>query len=420
MIELNRVFEGHRLGRINDFNIIHRICFGIGAANKVGELAKEIAKNSNCIIITDKALTKIGLIEGPKKSLEDAGFTVDVYESGEAEPTVGEVKRVVDVVRKKDYGLVVGMGGGSAMDRAKAAAVMGETPGEVEEYLFPNEKPLKGSKPKILISTTAGTGSECSVGLVVIVPDKEQKAVKTFIAGDQCFADVAVVDPSLYVGCPPRVTAGSGMDALTHAAESVLCLGDNPFSDSLALRAVELVSQSLRTAVHQGNNVEARWNMCWAAVLGGIVCGLPWTAGPATPCHITSESISAKYGFPHGESCGVLLPYTYWFNLPDTYGRKKVAKVAEAMGEDLTGLDTMAAARKAITATFDLLEDVDLPTSLKEYNIPESDIPSLTDFVLDRAINFYGMNDINPVKANSNNMKEFLEAAWEGRSSIEL
>ena len=420
MVELNRILEGHRLGMINDFNLVPRICFGIGTANKVGELAKEIAKNTSSIIITDKVLTEIGLIEVSKKSLENAGFTVDVDESNEIEPTINELKRVIDVVRKKDYGIVVGIGGGSAMDRAKAAAVMGETPGEIEEYLLPSVKPLKGSKPKLLVPTTAGTGSECSSGLVVIVPDKEVGAVKTFIAGSQCFADVAVIDPSLHVGCPPRVTAGSGVDALAHAAESVLCLGDNPFSDSLALKAIDLVSYNLRTAIHQGNNIEARWSMCWAAVLGGIVCGLPWTMGPATPGHITSESISAKYGFPHGESCGLLLPYVYWFNLQDAYGRRKVAKIAKTMGEDLVGLDTKAAAEKAITATFNLLEDIGLPTCLKEYNVPESDIPSLTDFVLNRAINLYGMDNINPVKANSNNIRIFLEKAWEGRTSIGL
>lgn len=420
MTDLNQVFEGHWLGRVADFSLIPRICFGVGAANKVGGIGKGIAKNTNAIIVTDNVLVKLGIIDGPKKSLEEAGFKVDVCGSESAEPVIEEVRRVINVVRGKDYGLVVGIGGGSAMDRAKSAAVMAKTAGDLEEYLLPSKKPLEGSLPKIMIDTTAGTGSEVSAGLVVIVHGEKQKAVKTFVVGDLCLADVAVVDPALMIECPPRVTAGSGMDALAHNAEGVLCLGANPWSDALALKAVELVSQNLRTAVHQGENIEARWNMAWAASLGGIVCGLPWVNGPATPCHITSEAISAKYGFPHGESCGVLLPFTYWFNLRDAYGRKKIAKVAEAMGEDVAYLETKAAAQQAITATFDLLEDIGLPTSLKEYNVPKNDIPSLTAFVLDRAVSIYGMNDINPVKGNSQNMREFLEISWEGRGAVGL
>ncbi len=408
------------VNRVEEFGLIHNIVFGVGAADKLGEVAKGIAKNSNAIIVTDETLAKIGVIKGPKKSLEDAGFSVDVCGSPAVEPMIEEVKKVIDVVRGKDYGVVVGIGGGSAMDRAKSAAIMAVTPGNLEEYLLPSEKPVAGALPKIMMPTTSGTGSECSAGLVVIVPDKEQGKVKTFMMGDHCFADATVVDPSLVVGCPPRVTAGSGMDAMAHTAEGVICLHANPFSDALALKAVELVSKNLKTAVKQGDNLEARWNMSWAAFIGGMVCTFPWIGGPATLAHIASESISAKYGFPHGESCGILLPFTFWFNLPDAYARKKMAKIAEAMGEDITGLDTKAAAEKAITATFDLLEDVGLPTSLKEYDIPKNDIPSLTDFVLDRAENLYGMADFMPVKANSANVKEFLEKTFEGRESVGL
>ena len=251
MTDLNQVLEGHTLGRSYDFGLTRKINFGVGAASKVGDLAKDITQNRNVIIVTDKVLVKLGIIDGPKKSLERAGFTVDICDSEEAEPVIGEVKRVIDVVRGKDYGLVVGIGGGSAMDRAKSAAVMAKTPGDFEEYLIPSDKPLQGSLPKIMIPTTSGTGSECSAALVVIVPDKKQKAVKTFILADLCFADAAVIDPSLAMGCPPRVTAGSGMDTLAHTAESALCLGANPWSDALALESVELVFQNLRTAVHQ-------------------------------------------------------------------------------------------------------------------------------------------------------------------------
>ncbi len=408
------------VNKVEEYSFPHSICFGTGAANKVGELDKGIAKNMNAVIITDKVLVKLGTIDAPKKSLEEAGFKVDVCESETAEPVIEEAKRIIDIVRGKDYGLVVGIGGGSAMDKSKLAAIMAVTPGDVEEYLLPSEKPLKGALPKIMIPTTSGTGSECSNFAVVSTPHKEQGSVKNFIGADEAMADVAIVDPSLVVGLPPRPTAASGMDAMAHNAEGVISLQANPFTDALALKAVELVSQNLRTAVKQGNNIEARWNMSWAASMGGMVITAPGVAGPATLGHVASESMSSRYGIPHGEACGVLLPFVYWFNLPDAYGRKKAAKIAEAMGEDVAGLATKAAAEKAITATFNLLEDVGLPTGLKNYDIPKSDIPSISDFVLSRAESLYGMADFNPVKADLKNLTEFFERAFEGRESINL
>jgi len=406
--------------RVEEYSFPHNICFGTGAANKVGELAKGIAKNMNAVIITDQVLVRLGTIDAPKKSLEKAGFKVDVCESESAEPVIAEAKRIIDIVRGKDYGVVIGIGGGSAMDKSKLAAVMAVTPGDVEEYLLPSEKPLKGALPKIMIPTTSGTGSECSNFAVVSTPHKEQGSVKNFIGASEAMADVAIVDPSLVTGLPPRPTAGSGMDAMSHNAEGVISLQANPLSDGLALKAVELVSQNLRTAVQQGNNIEARWNMALAASMGGIVITFPGVAGPATLGHTASESMSSMYGIPHGEACGVLLPFVYWFNLPDAYGSKKVAKIAEAIGEDVAGLTAKAAAEKAITATFDLLEDIGLPTGLKDYNIPKSDIPSISDFVLSRAESLYGMADFNPAKANSKNLIEFFERALEGRASINL
>jgi len=417
-MELKQMFEGHWLSRVDEYRHSPRVSFGIGAVNKTGELAKEIAKNSNAIVITDKALRKIGIVEGPKKSLEDVGFVVDIYESEEREPMSGEVKKIIDTVRGKDYGLVVGVGGGSAMDKAKIAAVMGETPGELEEYVCPSGKPLKGSRPKLLIPTTSGTGSECSNTAVVIVLDKDIGRIKTWITGSQVLAEATVIDPTLTVGLPPRITAGSGMDAMSHNAEAVLSVQANPFSDAIALKAIELVSQSLRTGYHQGHNIEARWNMALAAAIGGMVISYPWVAGPATLAHVVSEGLSAKYDIPHGEACGVLLPFVFWYNLPDTYGRKKLAKIAEAMGEDVYSLGTKAAAQKAITATFDLLEDIDLPTSLKDYNIPVKDIPLISDYILHRAEEMYSMSQYNPRKATLGNIREFFDKALGGRESI--
>ncbi len=420
MTGLNEVFGSHWLSRVDEYRHPPRILFGIGAVNKVGTIAKEVAKNTSAIIITDKTLQKIGVIEGPKKSLEEAGFTTDVYGLEVKEPVIEEVKKAINAAKGKDYGLVVGIGGGAAMDQAKMVAVMLDTPGELEEYVCPKDKPLAGARPKLLIPTTSGTGSECSNTAVVIVSEKKIGSTKSWITGTPVLADATVIDPSLIVGLPPRMTAGSGMDAMSHTAEAVLSLQANPFSDAIALKAVELVSQNLRTAYHQGHNIEARWNMALAASIGGIVISYSWVAGPATLAHVASEGISAKYNIPHGEACGVLLPFVYWYNLPDAYGRKKIADIAEAMGEDVVGLPTKAAAEEAVTATFDLLEDVGLPTNLKDYGISKKDIPMISEYILQRAEEMYSMSKYNPKKATLENLTEFFEKAFEGRESIGL
>ena len=419
MTELNKVFEDHWLNRIDEYRHNPRVDFGVGAADNVGELSKDLAKNKQCVIITDKSLRKIGLIKGPKKSLESAGFSVEIYETEPKEPELEAVKKVINDLKGKDYGLIVGIGGGAIMDLAKITAVMLETEGELEDYVCPSEKPLRGSKPLILVSTTSGTGSECSNTAVVIVAN-DIGPIKTWITGDLVLADAAVVDPSLTLGLPPRITAGSGMDALSHTAEAVLSLQANPFSDALSLSAVELVFKNLRTAYHQGNNIEARWNMALASSIGGTVISYPWVAGPAVLCHVASEGISAKYGIPHGEACGVLLPFAYWYNLPDSYARRKLIKIAKVMGEDVSGLDSKEAAKKAIIETFNLLEDINLPTNLKAYNIPEKDIPMISEYVLNRAEEMYSMSLYNPVKATLENIKEFFNKALEGRESIKL
>ncbi len=420
MTGLNQVFKNHWLSRIDEYRHTPRVVFGVGAVNKVGGIAKEIAKNTKAIINTDKTLQKIGVIEGAKKSLEEAGFTIDVYGLEAKEPVIEEVKKAIDAAKGKDYGLVVGIGGGAAMDKAKMVAVMLETPGELEEYLCPKDKPLKGAIPKILIPTTSGTGSECSNTAVVIIQEKSIGSMKTWITGAPVLADAAVIDPSLIVGLPPRMTAGSGMDAMSHTAEAVLSLQANPFSDAIALKAVELVSQNLRTAYHQGHNIEARWNMALAASIGGIVISYPWVAGPATLAHVASEGISARYNIPHGEACGVLLPFVYWYNLPDAYAKKKLAKIAEAMSEEAHYLSIEEAAQEAITATFDLLEDVDLPTNLKDYDISKKDIPIISEYILERAEEMYSMSQYNPRKATLENIKEFFIKALKGRESIGL
>ncbi|HIH97046.1 MAG TPA: iron-containing alcohol dehydrogenase [Thermoplasmata archaeon] len=419
-MKVEEVLKTCWISRLDRYRNPPLINFGVGSAGKIGKVADDIAQGKEAIIVTDKGIEKAGLIKEARESLEEENFEVDVYASEAGEPTVKTTKEVIDAMSKRDYGLVVGIGGGSCMDKAKIGACLSKSPGELGEYLAPNAKEIMGSIPKIMIPTTSGTGSEVSNTAVVIMPHAEVGTMKTWITGDLVLAEAAVVDPSLTLGLPPKITAGSGFDALSHTAEAVLSIQANPISDALSLKAVELVAENLRTAYHQGNNLEARWNMSLAAMIGGWVIGFEWVAGPAVLGHVASEGISPHCHIPHGEACGVLLPYVYYFNLPDSYAKRKLAAIARAMGIDVSGLSTRKAAERAITATFDLLKDVDLPTNLSQYAFSGDDIPMLVRYIERRAEEMYSMSRYNPRKATTKNLEEFFRQALRGREALGL
>jgi len=409
------------LQRIDEYRNVPQISFGFGALKNLSDFADKLSKNKKIMLVTDENIEKIGIIKEPYNALVDSSFSVDVYTAHAKEPDIGMVKTYIDAVRKNKYGLVVGIGGGSVMDLAKIVGVMQENPGEIEEYVCPNNKQLIGSVPKILVPTTSGTGSECSNTAVVIIAQSHEyiDAMKTWITGDAVLADAAIVDPTLTIQLPPEKTACSGMDALSHVAESVLSLQANPFSDAIALKAIELISKNLKRAYSNGEDKEARWNMSLSASIGGMVISYPWIAGPALLGHVASEGISAKLSISHGMACGVLLPYVYWYNFQNDYAVLKLSKIAEAMGVDTSGINAKESAKQAILRTFDLLEDVGLTTDLSQFAIGEKEIRSISNYILQRSEEMYSMSLYNPKKATLQNIIEFFEKTLEGRKSIE-
>ncbi len=413
------LFFGHWLGRLDEYRLPPRVLFGFGAAKESGKVAKEIAKNRDVIVITDEVLRKIGLIDDVLNALADSGFNVDVFVPTAIEPTIQQVHEVIDAASKKEYGLIVGIGGGSSLDRAKMAACFARREEKIDDYLAPSTKPIPGSLPKLLIPTTSGTGSEVSNTAVVIVPEEYVGTAKTWITGDPVLAEASIIDPSLMMKLPPTVTANTGFDAMSHSAEGVISKLANPFSDALALQGVKLVAENLRAAYHHGDDPEARWNMAMAAALGGIVISFGWVAGPATLGHVASEGISPKYNMTHGAACAVLLPYVYWFNLPDDYAQRKLALIAEVLGVDTYGMSTRDAARHAILATFELMEDVGIPTDLKSYGMKREDIPTLAEYILKRGEEMYSMSLYNPRRATRENLEEFFEVVYEGKEALE-
>jgi alcohol dehydrogenase class IV len=393
-----------------EFQNPQRVVFGVDASEKVGDEAKQLGAQK-VLVISDENIEKAGILKRVLKPLEEEQFDVELYKISVAEPNMNSANDVTEIVRLKKPDLIVGVGGGSCLDSAKIAATMATNSGSPQEYCARVKGEVKMLRnktlPKILIPTTAGTGSETSNTLVII-----EQEYKTWITDNKILADVAIVDPVLTLTLPPRMTAGTGIDALSHVMEALMSTQANPISDGLSMSAVKLVFQSLRQAYHHGEDLAARWNMSLAATLGGWVIGFPWVGGPATIGHCISEAVGSKYKIPHGVACGIALPYAMEYNLP--FLLEKLAMVASLAGEDARGLSTRDAAVKSIDATVGLMRDVDMPISLGEMGVPEKDLKALSEYIVNERQYLYNLGALNPRKLTLENVNLLLEKMWKG------
>lgn len=385
---------------------VKRLIFGVGSSEKVGEEAKRLGGDSaTALLVTDSGVRGAGLIDNIKASIEEKGLTVDVYDKALPEPTMESMKRVAETVRSGKYNVVVGAGGGSVMDAAKTAAITATNSCEVEYYFsFLEDRVKVKPLPKILLPTTSGTGSEVTSFAVAT----DEKGVKNFITSQSAVADVSIVDPLMTITCPPRQTAGSGVDALSHALESVLTLGATPVSDGFALHAIGLVFKNLRTAYYKGNSIEARNNMALAATLAGLSIVIV----PATIGHCISEAIGPMYKIPHGVANAIVTPYQMEYNLSAC--TERLALVALYAGEDIHGLSTRDAALKAVAAVKNLITDLELPTSLKEAGVPKGDLPKLAEYLVKERQLLYDLPTWNPRRLTMDNVAELLDRMWKG------
>uniref|UniRef100_A0A7C5YXU6 Iron-containing alcohol dehydrogenase n=1 Tax=candidate division CPR3 bacterium TaxID=2268181 RepID=A0A7C5YXU6_UNCC3 len=412
-LSLTRFENNLKVARIDTLFTTKKVVFGCESITKISEEVKEY-NPKKIFLVTDKNLLNIGLVDSILKPLEKEKIDITLHEVV-SEPSVESVSKAVEEVRKNKCDLVIGFGGGSSLDTAKTAAIMAKNNDTIEKYLarLPNpfeDKFKEKGLPLILVPTTAGTGSENSAGAVII-----DGQYKTWIASRFLYPDVAIVDPLLTVSVPAKTTASCAMDALSHAVEAFMVVAlSNPWCDSFALEAIKLISKYLRKAYHNGNDLEARWYLCWAAHLGGWTAQFTW--GPATVGHLTAEAIGPKYGIPHGLICGIALPYAMKFNLPAIPDRLKM--IAVAMGENVGELSEHEAAKKGIQSIIRLMEDVDLPLSLKEVNIPRVDLHDLAEYIVKERQYLYDIPRLSPRKFTSENIQGLLEDMWHGRYEI--
>ncbi|MFQ5996797.1 MAG: iron-containing alcohol dehydrogenase, partial [Dehalococcoidales bacterium] len=292
-----------------------------------------------------------------------------IFDKVEAEPPARIVDECAQVVQAKGYDIIIGIGGGSSLDVAKGASIVATNKGKVLDYAGTDVVPRSGL-PKILIPTTAGTGSE--VTRVFVVSDEAEK-IKKAVYSDFVLADVAIVDPLLTVSMPPTVTADTGMDALVHAIESYVSVNATPFSDILAIEAIHLIAENLPAAYAKANNMEARFNMSLAATLAGMA----FTSGGLGVVHALSNPLGMEYHLTHGRSNAVMLPYVVDCNKIGNL--KKYAHITRAMGENIEGLSAYQAAEKLVVCLNRLLEVLNIARKISAYGVSREDIPKFVE-----------------------------------------
>ena len=319
--------------------------------------------------MTDPLLKEIGLTDNVEKPLIEKGYTTTIYTDIAPEPPLAIGENWL-ILRKHPFDLVIGVGGGSALDLAKLAAVLAKHDGKVADYLN-----LTGTKtldnkglPKILIPTTSGTGSEVT-NISVLSLD----TTKDVVTHDYLLADVAIVDPALTISLPSKVTAATGVDALTHAIEAYVSVNANAVTDALALQAIRLISQSIRTAVHNGQDKQARTDMSY----GGYLAGLAFFNAGVAGVHALAYPLGGQFHIAHGDSNAVLLPYVMGYIRQSC--EKRMKDILDAMGISSSYLSQEEASYKCVDALQQLVQDVKIPSTLQGFNIPASALEQLTE-----------------------------------------
>lgn len=294
---------------------------GAGASTEAGTILKSLGCQRP-LIVTDNMMVQLGYVSRLQESLEGCAISADIFADTVPEPTVNSIQAGVDKVRQGNYDSIIAIGGGSPIDSAKAIAILGKYGGVMRDYKFPrivNEPGL----PIIAIPTTAGTGSECTK--VTIITD-ETNDEKMLCVGIGFMPTAALVDYSLTLSLPPRTTADTGIDALTHAMEAYVSKKASLYSDSQAIAAMKLLAPNLRTAFHQGDNATAREQM----MLGATLAGVAFSNASVALVHGMSRPIGAFYHVPHGLSNAMLLPAVTEFSIPEA--AQRYADCARAMG----------------------------------------------------------------------------------------
>ncbi|MBN9897866.1 iron-containing alcohol dehydrogenase [Bacillus thuringiensis] len=344
---------------VSEFWMPKSVLYGRNSLEKLGEQSKKLGKRA--FIVTDTIMEKLGYIEKCIQQLNKKGITVSTYNKVDAEPTNVHVLEALSLCKEEKCDFIIGIGGGSCIDAAKAVAVLYTNGGEVEDYVQKDIEIENNPLPLIAIPTTSGTGSE--VTSVAVITNKKTD-VKMMMKHLSFIPKVAIIDPVLTSSLPPEITAATGIDALCHAIEAYISKFSQPLTDVLALSAIESIMKYLRIAYEDGRNMEAREAMMIASLQAGIA----FSNASVTLVHGMSRPVGALFHVPHGISNAILLPTVLEFT--KTSAVKRLAKIGRSLNKDLYSNSDEEVANYTLGEIKKLCYDLRIP-NLKEYGIDE-------------------------------------------------
>lgn len=342
----------------------------IQAGEHALEQLKEIISSGvhKIVIFTDKGLLDLGLVDLPTQIIEKAGIDYTVLADIPAEPNYHEAQAVIDAFKKEAADLVIAVGGGSVMDVAKLASILATDDYTVKDLL---DNPLLAKKqvPSLMIPSTAGTGAEATPNAIVGVPERD---LKIGIVNPEMIADFVLLDGRMIKNLPKPIAAATGVDALCHAIECFTSAKANPISDTFALEALDLIMNNIIEACTNPEALTAKRNM----LLGSFYAGVAITASGTTAVHALSYPLGGKYHIAHGVSNAILLTPVMKFNEPAIKDLLAVAydRVIKEGHQDWS-VDEKSA--YMISQLDEIVKVLEIPTSLKTFNVPEEDLDGL-------------------------------------------
>ncbi len=390
--------------KILNYFLPPRIEFGEGAIANLADHVKTFG-GKKPLIVSDAGISKVGILSQAVAPLEDANLPYATYVDIEPNPTDVSITQGVEVYQKEKCDGVIAVGGGSVMDAAKAIRLLTTHAPPLEPYYVDSDGANKirdDMPPLICVPTTSGTGSEVSQGAVITdtslrTTDRWRKRA---IITRFNMANLALLDPVLTVKMPPTLTAATGMDAITHGIEAYVATKHHPIAEGVALQALKMLGENIRTAYHNGENIVARGEM----LLASCMAAFSFQKGLGA-VHSIAHQLSTDAPIPHGVANAILLPHVMEFNLPHVI--EKYADVADALGVNLEGMSKGEAACAAIDEIRELNAELNMPTGLGEAGLDREKIPKLAaDAMLDHCYK------LNPRQCTEQDMLHLLEAAF--------
>ena len=372
---------------------------GAGASQQI----VSVLHNLGCkrpLIVTDRMMVELGYVARISETLAKADIPSDCFADTLPEPTAASIRAGVDMVRAGSYDSIIALGGGSPIDSAKAIGILGKFGGEMRDYRFPRDVSEAGL-PLIAIPTTAGTGSEATRFTIITDETSDEKML---CAGLGFMPVAALIDFELTLSLPPRVTADTGIDALTHAIEAYVSRKASLYSDAQALQAMRLLAPNLRAAYHEPGNRSAREAM----MLGATLAGIAFSNASVALVHGMSRPIGAFFHVPHGLSNAMLLPAITAFSIPAA--PERYADCARAMGVAAQTDSVEAANEKLLTELRAINQELQVP-SPEQFGISRERFFELRETMAKQAL-ASGLPGNNPRVPSEAEIIDLYETVW--------